>query len=76
MYAINLATGAEVHFDKATTPEWAVAYGFCEENSKLSWLFHSCRENDGEWQKLPFVYGKTSVSLGDWAAKRIENDNH
>ena len=66
--AISLISDSEMTFDSDTTPEWALAYAYCEETNRLSWLFHSCRENDGEWQKLPFQYGKHSVNLGDWAA--------
>ena len=67
--AFNLLDNREVEFDKRTTPQWAVAYAYCEQENRLSWLFQSCLDNDGDWQKLPFQYGKHSVALGDWAAK-------
>lgn len=76
MKTINLTTEECFKFDAHTTPEWAVAYGYCSETKMLSWLFNSCVDNNGEWQKLPFIYGKHSVLLGDWAAIRQRELKH
>lgn len=74
MYAFNILTDEEIHFDDATTAEWAVAYGYCEENNLMSILFHHCHDKTLPqfYKKLPMIYGRFSVGCGDWAAKNAE----
>lgn len=69
MRTFNLSTGAEVYFDEHTTPEWACAYGYCEENNLMSALFSAAQDLRFEEFKatLPFTYGQRSVACGDWA---------
>lgn len=74
--AINLATGAELEFDDATTPEYAVAYGHYVESLRMaSWFFNthmgSFDTNDApEWlTRGGFIRGKCCVALGDWVSK-------
>jgi len=71
MYAINFATNQQITFDAATTPEYAVAYGYhVESNNTASRFFASVQDNDNWWQtNTPFLYGKISVCAGDWAAR-------
>ena len=73
--AMNLATGEEMTFDRVTTPEYAVAYGYCQENNLLSWFFASVHDAAEQkratplWrEKLEFIYGQRSVACGNWAA--------
>jgi len=71
MKAINFSTGQEITFDDATTPEYAVAYGYhVEQNNTASRFFASLQDRDNWWEShTPFLYGKISVSAGDWAAR-------
>ena len=72
MKATNLITEVSLEFDEHTTPEWACAYGYCEENNLMSALFAACQDNTTEafYKTLPFTYGKQTVACGDWAARR------
>ena len=63
MKVFNLTTNAEVTFINVT-PEWAVAYCYCEEHRMLSALF-SRRET--LYPTLPFTRGVRSIACGDWA---------
>ncbi len=75
--ALNMATGEELHFDKGTTPEYAVAYGHYVESTNMgSWFFetvHDAAEQNRAtplWmEKSHFLYGRISVSLGNWGCK-------
>ena len=71
MKAINLSTGQELQFDDATTPEYAAAYGYhVEQNNTASKFFDSVHSRDNWWQtNTPFLYGKISLSAGDWCAR-------
>lgn len=70
MKTYNLATGIEMDFDSKTASVWAVAYGYCEENNLMSWLFSHAHNNTLEeaYKKLPITIGKHSIACGDWAA--------
>jgi hypothetical protein len=70
MKTFNLANDQEYTFDDATTPEWAVAYGYCSEHNLMSALFASAQDGCLEefFAKLPTIRGKKSISCGDWAA--------
>ena len=39
MYAFSVITGEELHFDDKTAPEYATAYGYCEQHNLMSALF-------------------------------------
>lgn len=69
--AYNLATGEELIFDAATAPEWACAYGYCQEHNLMSWLFSMCHSKDmtRAYTALPFTFGKNSMACGDWAVR-------
>lgn len=68
MRAINLINNKSFHFDKNTTPEWAVAYAYCAEKNMISWLFQETQNNNDIYQKLPMIYGKKTVACGDWCS--------
>ena len=76
MKAFNMANGKELTFDDNTTPEYACAYGYYVESMNMASWFFACNQDAAEqkrdrprWlEKGGFVYGKHSVSLGDWAA--------
>lgn len=72
MKAFNLLTNEEHHFDEHTTPEWACAYGYCEEHCLMSALFAAAQDMRLEefYKTLPFTYGARSLACGDWAAAR------
>jgi len=73
MKAFNLHTNQEIHFDASTTPEWAVAYGYCAENNLMSALFKSAQDKKfPEFLKtLPTTRGQVSIACGDWAASLV-----
>jgi hypothetical protein len=76
MRAFHLTQNVEHIFDENTAPEWAVAYGYCEENNLMSALFaaaHGMRLL-AFYKTLPFTYGQKSIACGDWAAL-LENPN-
>lgn len=70
MKTFNLANKQELLFDDKTTPEWAVAYGYCSDNKLMSQLFASAQNGRLEefFAKLPVFRGQMSISCGDWAA--------
>ena len=74
MYTFNALTDQEVIFDDRTSPEYAVAYAYCEENNLMSTLLYHCHALTlPEFYKtLPMIYGKQSVGCGDWMAKNAE----
>ena len=67
--AFSLTSNVEYEFDDATTPEWAVAYAYCEENGLLSALFSATQRLRTEefFTTLPIMRGAVSVACGDWA---------
>ncbi len=71
--ASNLLTGAEHHFDNATTALWAVCYGYCADADTLGDLFAAAQDNRFlEFAKtLPVTVGKQSIACGDWAAPHV-----
>lgn len=74
MYTFNIITDEEMHFDDATSAEYAVAYGYCEENNMMSEFFYHCHALTLPefYKKLPMTYGRMSTACGDWAAKNAE----
>ncbi len=74
MKARNVLTDIDFEFDKRTTPEWAVAYGYCEEHNRMSELFSAAQ--DGQFiefaKTLPLVFGDFTVSCGDWVALKVK----
>jgi len=70
--ALNLSTGVEMTFDPNTVPDYAVAYGYCEEHNRMSWLFAHVHDNrmDEVYRHLPMLHGEKTVSCGDWCALR------
>ena len=69
--AYNFVTGEELTFDDATAPEWACAYGYCQEHNLISWLLTMCLSKDmaRAYAELPFTFGTQSIACGDWAAR-------
>lgn len=65
----NLLTNDEMSFDRDTDPEYAVAYAYCGDNNRMSWLFEHVHSNTfGEAKKeLPITRGAKTVSCGHWA---------
>tara|TARA_R110000851_G_scaffold328133_1_gene498420 strand:+ start:1126 stop:1350 length:225 start_codon:yes stop_codon:yes gene_type:complete len=65
----NLSTGQELHFSVDTTPTWRVAYGYCQDNNLLSWLYGTRNNLEAITNKLDIkqsISGMT-LSCGDWA---------
>lgn len=71
MKARNMLNDTVLEFDEATTPEWAVAYAYCEEHNLASALFASAHEQRfGEFfATLPAVQNNNYVQCGDWASQ-------
>lgn len=69
MRAFNLLTDVELYFDELTTPEWAVAYGYCVDHGLTSALFASLadRRFPEFFKTLPVTRGARSIACGDWA---------
>lgn len=63
-------SNVELTFAGSVGASYAVAYGYCEENHRMSELFS--HQQDGKLDellaKLPMTYGKQSVGCGDWMA--------
>ena len=71
--AFNLCTDMEYHFDCATTPEWAVAYAYCEENHMMSALFTAAQDLDFVAfcrKHLDIIYGQRTVACGNWVSRK------
>ena len=70
MKTINLLNEQELHFDNNTAAIWAVAYGYCSENNKMSWLFNHCHNKSltEAYKELPIAQGKKTITCGDWSA--------
>ena len=70
MYAFSVITGEELHFDDKTTPEYAAAYGYCEQHNLISALFAAVHDKRFGvfFESLNPTYGKHSVCVGDWVA--------
>lgn len=70
MKTYNLKDDREMSFDANTTSAWAVAYGYCEDNNLMSWLFRNAQDNtlEAAFKELPIKVCKHSISCGDWAA--------
>ena len=70
MKTFNLTTNQEIHFDASTTPEWAVAYGYCEERNLMSALFKSAQDKKFPefLETLPITRGQRSIACGEWVA--------
>lgn len=68
MKAVNLLTDSECIFDKNTTPEWAVVYGYCEENNLMSELFAAAHAGKFDPSNYPITRGEKTVACGNWVA--------
>lgn len=58
----------QLEFDAAVSPDYAVAYAYCEDNKRLSELF-AHRDDDklpALYARLPMTRGVRSVACGDW----------
>lgn len=67
--AINANTLQEIHFDDATAPEYAAAYGhFVESAGLASWFFAQIQDGKTEWMER-VIKGKYHYLCGDWAAR-------
>jgi hypothetical protein len=69
MKVYSFAADTSIEFDKATTPEYAVAYAYhVEQSNTADRFFQSVQDNDGWWQEnTPYIRGKWSLGAGDWA---------
>ena len=65
----NLKTDEVQEFDEETSPEWAVAFAYCEQNNRLSWLYRYQQKNEltKAYALLPMRTGPRSVACGDWS---------
>lgn len=73
VYDLRTATPEPAfEFDHLTVPEYAVAYAYCEEMGKLSWLFGHVNANTVHLalKELPVITTATIVACGDFAARR------
>lgn len=77
--AYNKKTGVTIYFDPNTAPEWAAAYGYCEDSRRRfpsfsnlqSALFAAAQDYTlaDFYPKLPLVYHPDGrVSCGDWTS--------
>lgn len=69
--AFNLVTDEVLYFndDALYGPEWAVAFGYCDEHNLLSTLFNHLHDDTFPefFKTLPVTRGKRSIACGDWA---------
>lgn len=73
IYVYNLASSNydyEFEFSSEVAPEWAVCYAYASENNLISLLFSSRTKNLDLGDVFPIVYGKHSISCGDYVVKR------
>ena len=73
IYVWNLASedlDQEYEFSDRVRPEWAVCYAYASENNLLSLLFSTRTMGTDLADVFPLVYGKHSVSCGDYVAKK------
>ena len=73
IYVYNLATSdhdQEYAFSLDVSPEWAVCYAYADEHNLLSLLFSTRQRGLDLEECFPLVYGKNSVSCGDYCARR------
>ena len=79
IYVYNLATSdndEEYSFSAAVSPEFAVCYAFASEHNLLSLLFSTRNEGCKAISEVfPVVYGKHSVSCGDFVAALTYEDS-
>ena len=73
IYVYNLASSdyeQEFEFSSDVAPEWAVCYAYASENNLISLLFSSRTKNLDLDEVFPIIYGKHSISCGDYVVKR------
>lgn len=79
IYVYNLETSAkdaEYSFGVGVSPEFAVCYAFASEHNLLSLLFSTRNEGCKAISEVfPVVYGKHSVSCGDFVAALTYGDS-
>lgn len=76
MAAHNLSSNEELVFfgeEPFVIPEWAVVYGYAQDNNRLSellMLLHEGKANRPEClgERFPLRYGISSVRCGNWTA--------
>jgi hypothetical protein len=76
IYVYNLASSdydQEFEFSLEVTPEWVVCYAYASEHNLLSLLFSSRTKGLDLSEVFPLVYGKHSVSCGDYVADKRNN---
>ena len=76
IYVYNLASSdydQEFEFSPDVTPEWAVCYAYASENNLISLLFSSRTRGLELSEVFPLIYGKHSVSCGDYVAEKRKN---
>lgn len=77
--ACNVLTRDLLEFNHRISPEWAVAYGYCQEHDRMAYLFAALDEHYNFCQHrvdLPIIHtGKHLVSCGDWVV-RTEEETH
>ena len=73
LYVYNLVSSdydQEFEFSSEVTPEWAVCYAYASENNLISLLFSSRTKNIDLGEVFPLIYGKHSISCGDYVVRR------
>ena len=71
IYVYNLSTSdkdEEYSFSADVSPEFAVCYAFASEHNLISLLFSTRQGCQAMSEVFPVVYGKHSVSCGDFVA--------
>ena len=73
MIAMNIKTHQTIEFTPDVSPQYAVAYGYCEQEGRLSELHDAMRlpqlERDSYFGYLGVMTGSLVVSCGDWRSE-------
>lgn len=76
IYVHNLSSSykdEEYSFSADVTPVWAVCYAYASEHNLISLLF-ATREREVDLEEVfPVVYGKHSISCGDYVVSKTDN---
>ena len=73
MLAMNIKTNRVIEFTSDVSPQYAVAYGYCEDEGRLN-VFHEAMrlpqpEHDRYFDYLGVMTGSLVVSCGDWRSE-------
>ena len=76
IYVYNLATSekdCEYSFSERLTAVDAVCYAYADSKDLLSMLFAARKRGHSLCEVFPVVYGKYSVSCGDYVARYVDD---